>query len=222
MSEKETTVAAESPNRWALARYDVVLHVPERLVGGIPKNPELIKSWLAGRGVTLGVEAVVEAEKEKLDGQLIQEGAWKGFYSDSTGLFIEERNPRGLLKDSAKANPNCGTKTVKAALKKLTVNLRIDPVRIYPTNAEGKPFTEPTGSEERAVHVMTPQGPRTALKKSDYVRDARLSFRLTASHPDLSEAFLRDLLDYGQWFLGIGSDVSQGEGKYIVEKFEKV
>ncbi|MGI0067315.1 MAG: hypothetical protein ACREB9_02670 [Thermoplasmata archaeon] len=208
-----------SANKWALGVYVVTLSV-EKLTGGIPKNPDLIKGWLAGRGVTLGVEPVVKGEAEKLGGQAVEEGSWKGFYLDGKGLFFEARNVRGMLKQAARANG--GTKRVKAALKKLTDNLLIEPARIYPTKADGDTFHEPTESEERAVHVMTPQGPRTALKKSDILRGATIRFSLTTSHPDLTQEFLGDLLDYGQFFLGIGSDVSQGDGKYVVEKFEKV
>ncbi len=210
----------EAPKRWGIATYTVRLHV-ERLVGGIPKNPALIQGWLKGRGITGGVEIETMAKEEaaKLGASAIEEAAWKGFYQDAESLFIEPRNIRGLLKQSARAIPDGGTKTIKAALKKLTDNLAISPSRIRPTR-NGTVFTAPDGSEERAVHVMTPQGPRTALKRSDYVMHADLDFSLTPSHPDLKEAWLRDLLEYAAEFLGVGSDVSQDEGKFRVVSWD--
>lgn len=209
--------------RWALAHYRVRLHV-DRLVGGIPKNPELIKAWLIGRGVTLGVETLAKEEAAKLppeDENTIIEGAWKGFFKDEMGLFIEPRNIRGMLKQSARAIPEGGTKTVKAALKKLTDNLAIAPSRIR-MGRSGKYLTEPDGCEERAVHVMTPKGPRTALKRSDYVLNVEVEFTMSPSHPDLTEAWLKDLVEYASVYLGLGSDVSQEEGKFRLKDWEKL
>lgn len=95
----------------------------------------------------------MEAEKEKLDGQLIAEGSWKGFYSDEQGLFIEARNVRGMLKQAARANG--GTKVVRAALKKLTDNLRIEPTRVHFKNAQGRTLREPNPSRPgRIKHAV--------------------------------------------------------------------
>ena len=208
-----------TPNRWANATYVVRLRV-DRLVGGIPRNPELIKGWLLGRGITGGVETLAAEEAAKLDGSAIEEGAWKGFFRDYEGIFIEPRNVRGFLKQAARAIPDGGTKTIKAALKKLTDNLVILPSRIHFERPTG-PVMDPDGSEERAIHVRTPQGNRTALKRSDYVRDAEVTFSLYPSHPDLKEEWLKDLFEYGSAYLGLGSDVSQDEGKFRLLTWER-
>lgn len=220
-STANPSAGADTADRWAQGRYHVVLNV-EKLTGGIPKNPEMIKGWLAARGVRLGLEATATAEAEKLGDTATEEASWKGFYSDENGLFIEARNIRGMLKQAARAAGT--TKVVKAALKKLTDNLRIEPERIYPYH-DGVIFTpikEASEQEERAVHVITPAGPRTGLKRSDILRNVRLNFDLVPSHPDLSEIVLRELVTYASLYLGVGSDVSQGDGHFRVVEFKRV
>ncbi len=211
-------------NPWALSRYRVRLHI-DHLVGGIPRDPTIIASWLAGRGVKTNVEAVAKAEAEDI--MAAQERSWKGFKQDSVGVYIEDRNIKGLLKQAARALEMSKKKVDKehvyipAVLKKVSDNLLVEPRKIYPTR-NLKKFQSPDGSEERAVHAMTAQGPRTGLKRSDYLDDVELEFFLSPSHADLTQRVLHSLVEYASFYLGIGSDVSQGDGKFQLVAFDKL
>jgi hypothetical protein len=45
-------------------------------------------------------------------------------------------------------------------------------------NREGQPLTEPTGVREKAIHVLTPMGQRSALKAFEYIENAVIEFPL--------------------------------------------
>jgi len=75
--------------------------------------------------------------------------------------------------------------------------------------------------------VVTPQGPRTAIKRVDYVQHVSFSFEVwvltTAAQEKrhVGEEELKRMLALGQEN-GLGADRSQGQGKFEVTAFEKV
>ena len=64
-------------------KFEVEIQMRTRIVGGIPKSPEMIKGWLQSRGL----EDLEEATKEEMADQLT-EGQWQGFKKDETGIYI--------------------------------------------------------------------------------------------------------------------------------------
>ena len=86
---------------------------------------------------------------------------------------------------------------------------------------------EPDGNEEGPIHVQTPLGPRTALKKVDYCEGVELTFEIWVlkTHPSdsryLGEKDIVEMLTFGQED-GIGADRSQGMGKFDVADFTVV
>ena len=87
---------------------------------------------------------------------------------------------------------------------------------------------EPDGQEEGPIHVQTAQGPRTAIKRVDYVEDVSLSFEVwTLKKQNNSDAEkkrhigkedLEKMLALAQEN-GLGADRSQGSGKFDVIEF---
>ena len=76
---------------------------------------------------------------------------------------------------------------------------------------------EPTGSREKPVHVMTARGPRSALKRTDYVSHVKLVCRLKVLDDGfISERVLRTILDHAS-ANGLGCDRSQGYGTFDYE-----
>jgi len=89
---------------------------------------------------------------------------------------------------------------------------------------DGSYVTEPDGQLVGAIHVTTRQGPRTAIKKQDYVANADLTFTVKALNEPMEtkdkkkihpEDMLKIILDYGQ-DIGLGKDRSQGGGTFQV------
>src|SRR3954469_16672730 len=90
--------------------YDLILHV-DRLVGGIPKHPEIIKRWqeahLTGKpgepnAATATDETLALLGPQALDPDEVVAGIWTGFVTDKDGnLGWEARTVKAMLKESA-------------------------------------------------------------------------------------------------------------------------
>ena len=96
-----------------------------------------------------------------------------------------------------------------------------DPMRIY------LDAVEPDGYEERPIHVQTAQGPRTAIKRVDYVQDKTMAFQIwvlktaPAETRHIGETEIVAMLRFSQEN-GLGGDRSQGGGKFDVIEFAKI
>ena len=197
----------------------------EKLCGGVPKNENTIKSWVESKtGHTdkqaeeLAAEAV-EAMKEQLT-----DASWNGFKQDAEhGLYIEPRQVKAMLRE-------CFTMQRVFVKKKgskqihqhgLEIKGLEHPSRIYLGRAEAD------GDDEGPIHVMTAQGPRSALKRVDYVEGATLTFELwrfktvATEKRHISHDALVAALTLAQEN-GLGADRSQGRGKFDVTKFETI
>ena len=105
---------------------------------------------------------------------------------------------------------------------KVAERLMIDNARIY-FERDGVLLKEADGNEDRAIHVIGAQGPRTALKRVDFVNapaalhyDGRF-LKDGVVDKDLIDFFLRYAC-YG----GLGADRSQGNGMFVVHPIELV
>lgn len=86
-----------------------------------------------------------------------------------------------------------------------------------PFMRDGKPLTDVDGREEKAIHVITPQGPRSALKRYDFIRaGVELTFSVRILRDGVvTEHDLLRMLEHGQ-DNGLGSGRSQGNGRFEV------
>jgi len=80
---------------------------------------------------------------------------------------------------------------------------------------------DPDGCIESAIHVMTPRGPRSALKRCDYVQQATASFEIWVAGATVTTKDLKELLMLGQE-VGLGASRSQGYGKFTLEEFKPI
>jgi len=191
-------------------KYEVELQMRERIVGGIPKDPEIIEGWLKARGL----QDVAEATKEEMADQ-ITEGAWQGFKSNQHGLYIEARQVKAMLKEAA--NIVRHVIKFKGYMKaRLAERVFIRPTRI------SLGVDEPTGTIERPIHVNTRMGPRDALKRCDYVEEAFIAFDMWVLDDGvLTDAHFEALFEYAGEN-GLGADRSQGEGQFDCVRLEEV
>jgi hypothetical protein len=84
----------------------------------------------------------------------------------------------------------------------------------------------PDSVDSRPISVVTRQGPRTALKRFEFVVQPRITFQILVlangvGNGLIGEEELRRMLEFGG-MLGIGADRSQGEGVFTVVEFAQV
>ena len=230
-------------------RFSVELSIKNRIVGGIPTDPELIKGWIEAN-----VPAVDEAQKEKLAAATLadvqahtdekSEKMWTTFKKDSLGPYTESRCVKAMLKEAAnvlrellikeeaaskKADAKAAGTDFKAEksrytnLKaKLAERLFVEDEIIHILR-DGKVLAKVDGDEERPIHVITAQGPRSALKKVDFIKaPAVLKFNVRFLKDGvIDEDLLRTLFEYSG-YNGFGSDRSQGNGLFELTALSEI
>lgn len=243
----KSILAAQS--MWA--RYNIELEFRNRVIGGIPNDPELIKGWIQAN-----MPAKTEEERKKIEAATMSElpklteekaeGMWTTFKGDDKGLYLEGRCAKAMFKESAnilrdflikdeaedrKSKKKDAEKNGKEAEKegksrftalkaKLAERLYVEEDKLY-LMRNGDFIKKPHGNEEKPIHIMTAQGPRTALKRFDYIEaPAQVKFTVRLLRDDIvDEDLVRVLLEHSAWN-GLGADRSQGNGLFSVLKVE--
>jgi hypothetical protein len=217
-------------------QYRARLVFRDKLLGGIPKDPQLIEGWLRSRaGLTetneirhvmlrtlgeLGVEASADMSFEQLEQASAAVAARKqttGFKVGEQGLYIEARQVKAMLKEST--------------------NVVFGGERFGPTRKGPKPFVaehvfvepdrlwlgarEPHGVEMTIGHLIGPTGPRSIVGYHEFVQDATLEFRVLTMRDCLSPEQWADLWVHAQEN-GLGALRSQGFGRFFIEQWERV
>lgn len=207
--------------------YQLELRV-SRLIGGIPRHPEIVRRWQEARwpeltsklqpGDPASPAEAAEITIENLGAQALSDeetkGIWTGFLEREGSLVVEARQIKAMLKESANIVkdmlPGKGGKTLplRARLaERVFVKPLFIPLGVTEPNGGGEPI-------ERPIHVMTRQGPRTALKRTDYVDDAKIVCELKVLNDGvITEPMLRFILDHAAEN-GLGTDRSQNQGVF--------
>lgn len=225
--------------------YNVQLTFRDKICGGMPKNPELLKGWIAA--TTKHEDELTDKQVEEAREALLeptQDKSWNTFPADDKGLFIWCRAVKALFKESASMlrvnTQRLGSKQIfqhgfeiKPTGAALAAAMGVKQVLENGTRVVGKQKhdriylgkTAPDGYDEGPIHVQTPQGPRSAIKRVDYATDVVLEFEVWVLHTapaekrHVGEDELVEMLRFGQEN-GLGADRSQGHGKFDVTHFE--
>jgi len=222
--------------------YRVRLRVIDKLVGGIPSSPSVIKGWLKAR-MEVGDRELQELVEQTLaerfpdrqptvdelaDALLSTEAApsINGFKRiPGTGeLAYEGRCMKAAIKEFANsAYPGTewpGKEKIAKGFRKglmSTLAERVFVREIY----IGLGVKEPTGVEERVKHVTTPQGPRSSISRVEYVQQPTLEFHLRVRDDFLPwEAWAR-IWQVGEE-IGIGADRGRSDGRFELLAFERL
>ena len=220
-------------------RFTVTLAFDDRVVGGIPAlygDPEeqdaQLRAWIKTQSGAEAPASLVEEMKGDPDFPETEESPLNAFKRDDTGLYIEARQVKAMLREAAQRLGYLVSKRGSRQVLQHDLHVRnhLDP------DSQKLHFTtlvEDTGEmvyvtdddanlniDERPISVMTRQGPRTALKKSEYVVNAHLACSVYVLHDGIGKGLIDDdalanMLDLGQW-LGLGADRSQGAGTFTV------
>lgn len=198
--------------------YNLHLQFLDKLMAGVPKHPDLIASWLEARKPSetafakledpILIPALAEQVITEVQAEATQENkVWCGFKVDTDrGLYVDGYHVKAHLKDLANIlQAHTGIKNLKA---KLADRLFI----LEPCLYLGK--TEPDGYWEHPVHVMTMQGPRSALKRNDYVERVTIDATLAIlNDPVIKTPLLETILQLGS-VKGFGAERGLGHGRY--------
>jgi len=145
-------------------KYNVKIEFTRRVVGAIPKNPEVIDAWVKARGKKAGrtpkqLEELKKMIEEQVGADEEAEKRWVGFKQDEKGIFLEDRNVKAMLRESANTLDAFRGKGAVARRQTFQHGLFVEPARIY-FRRDGEIIREPDGQQERTIHVITPLGPK--------------------------------------------------------------
>ena len=211
---KAKVVEEQVPKHPAL--YDLVVHFQEKFLGSSPADPEVYAKFIASRKKEALEAAGEEVETLPVDEQ--EYAGWSVFHRDEQGLFTFDYRLRGFFKAAAAAVT--GRVVMPGFKSKIDKWVFCFPRRIYLTDAMGNHILEPHGVYERAIRIITPKGPRTTLKRSDYV-DAGTMLKarvmvLPLGSSVITEKMLRSWLGYGA-LVGMGERRTDGFGRFTYE-----
>jgi len=207
--------------------YLVTIELSEKVYGGMPKNRELIKAWVAARtGFNDELTEAQTAEHLETMTEGVAEGMWTGFPVDATGIFIHSRQIKAMLREGA-TMLNI-TKKKRGSKQVIQHGFEVKNPGDFGQRHYFSPNSrEPDGSDEGPIHVQTAKGPRTALKRQDFVEGRQLTFAVwvlsteSGESRHLGENEIVSMLRHAQEN-GLGASRSQGNGKFVVKAFAKV
>lgn len=223
------------------ATYTVRLRVIDKMVGGIPSSPSVIKGWLKAR-MELGDRDLQEMvdktlverfpdrqpSPDELADALMETDAApsvNGFkrIPDTGELAYEGRCMKAALKEFMNsAYPGVewpGKDKVAKGFRKGLMSTAAERVFVDEVLI-GLGTKEPTGVEERIKHVMTPQGPRSSINRVEYVQEPELSFTLRVRDDFLPLAAWSRIWQAGEQ-IGIGSDRGRSDGRFELLAFDR-
>lgn len=218
------------------AEYRVKLRFRDKLMAGIPANPEIIEAWLRKNWLgsdqerrllfiqtlrELGAELNTSlSEEEMLEDavkQIAEQRNGVCFKTNGHGPYIEGRQIKAMLKEVTNilfAGDKWG-KTKKGARNYLAERVFVNPDKVL------LGVSEPTGVDLFVGHVSGPQGPRSTLTYYEYVENAEIEFTVLVT---------QDCIDDDHWPLiwvqaqeiGLGALRSQGHGRFDIIMWEKI
>jgi len=187
--------------------YRVRIKFRDRIVAGVPLDPETLRAWLRLRDREQYIE-------EELGEIAARKGTrLDGFKRDENGLYIESYQMKTGLKQGANVIRRAiGYKgQLRARVKE---RVFVTPKRIH------LGVDKPTGTLVRALSTIMPLGPRSYICESEYVLRPELEFKLWVLDDGVIEReHIEKILNWLQEE-GLGSDRSLDEGKFDVIEFE--
>lgn len=201
--EKETT----EPRGLKTETRRVKIQLLRDMLGTVPKDKEVYKTYIAGKAKSLSPDEVQEEVDTVED---IEAKGWTGFHRDKKGnLFIYDYMIKGFFKEALESCVAAGALNKIPAYKKWIDHLVfIKPRQIY-LNVK-----EPDGDLERPLRTMTPKGERVTLARSDFLQAGRtLEFEvmLLPNTKGITWDILETVFGYGQ-LVGLGQ--WRGSGGY--------
>lgn len=236
----ESIFAAEFAKKKFITRYQVKLQIRDLIVGGIPSDPSVIRKWLEARmelddpalqellAQTVAQRDAPMTAQEKVDVLMksAQAPSVNGFKRNENGeLCYEGRCMKAAIKEAVNSSypgtdyPGKSNAEGVAARKGL-MSTAVERIFVYDTLI-GLGVKEPTRIEERIKHVMTPQGPKSAISSVEVIERPTLQFTVGV-HDDflVREAWAKIWSRLED--IGIGSDRGRSDGSFDLLAFDKL
>ena len=187
---------------------NIKVTLTEDMLGTVPKNKEIYKDYILTKIPSSNID-INENEINTVPD--MEEKGWTGFHTDELGLFVWDYFIKGFLKHAGNVlKDSLGVKALKSKLDDFVFVL---PRKIYLGKAV------PDGVLERPIRVMTPQGPRVSLIRSDFVRAGtgfKFDIVMYPTHKEITLELINTLLGYGK-FMGFGQFRNGGYGRFAYE-----
>ncbi|MBT9174224.1 MAG: hypothetical protein DDT21_02635 [Syntrophomonadaceae bacterium] len=176
-------------------QYQVNFTLIEPLLGTVPKDTEIYKTYIAGKKDSRGnplvpMDSMSDEEVGTVPAGGIENRGWTGFHTDENGCFLYNYAILGFLKEAGNTlKEQLGIKALKSKIDQFVF---VEPRRIYLKAA-------PDGVLERSLRAMTMQGPRVTLVRSDYI-SAGTEFEanlLVLKNKEIDSEIIRAILEYG-------------------------
>jgi hypothetical protein len=217
-------------------KYLVTIRVRDRVLGGVPKNPDKLNEWVRSRmQIKEPDEESERATREVMEtlNEPTEESSWCCFQSDEQGLFVAAMNVKAMLKTVAQL---LGWYTKKMGLRPFTQHFGLEVkgedgsmrIRMKRSTLSGQTVVqEPDGDLEGLVHLNTKSGPRSALRRQDYVDKPIISFQVWLMKTSNSEKRHISEEELKKWLCaaqeeGFSATRSQGHGKFDVIGLERI
>lgn len=217
--------------------YHVELQVLSKIIGGVPKDPDTIRKWIESRiaqGADLELQRVLDETVAAMESEGKDPGntdelfdavarateGGNGFKTIAGQLVYEGRCMKAAIKEAVNvAYPGTTWPKKPAGIKKGL--MRYGAERLFVEEEYiGLGVSEPTGTEQRIKHIITPQGPRSAINVVDFVERPLLSFTLSVLDdflPDDAWGRVWETLEH----IGVGADRARGDGRFELVAWEK-
>lgn len=225
-------------------KLDVEITFLDRLVGGCPKDFDLVMGWLRkGLGVTNQEELLLRANQHMVEmgveGARVDQSADE--LSELTKKMAGEIKTQGFKRD-VHGNPVWEGRFIKAGIKE-SVNILYAKQKWGPTKKGPQGFTAervfpvqdkiPLDGDvmlDLSVgHINGPDGPRSTIGYYEYVERPVIRFQIEQLLSQNTSA-QEPALTFEQWSEvwshlernGLGTMRSQGFGRFVVTKFERL
>lgn len=211
-------------------QFKATAHI-ETLAGGIPSDPNVAKGWLDSKLRTndeliMELVATTMIERGISEEEAVQEVSklkhLNGFKKDDSGLYIEGRQIKAMLKEAVMIAANEGKIASKDWGNPDNRNYLKGIKGWFPEhvhvleNRVHLGVDKPSGVMQRFVH--THRG--TGIQYEEYVDDAKIEFTVITDHDFTEEQWAMIFLTGEQQ--GIGASRSQGYGKFTITDWEKL
>ncbi len=201
----------------------VQIELTEPMLGTIPKNEDVYRMWCE-----------IKAPKEDEALPVFDENrSWTGFHTDVFGLHVYDYQIKGFVKEAASILPEALGFRKKAKtgeeqggfLSGQTIKGRVDnQLFIFPRRVYFIPNKiKPDGYLERSIRVITPQGARVTLGRSDTVEaGTKMAFEIyVLDNSPITFEGLRTVMQYGE-LKGLGQWRNGSYGRFKIVEYEKV
>ena len=231
----ESAIGPEVHTLLSWRTFYVKIEFEDRLVGGVPATlssddrearEKAYQEWVAQQTGEDAPESLVNELAEDPDMPVVEIGPLNAFKRDEDGIYVEARQVKAMLKEAAQ---RLGIVVRQRGARQVLqhdlhvrddLDQRTQKLHPYPSKKDAD------GIDERPISVMTRQGPRTAIKRFEYLEQVQIAFHVKVLKGGVGDnkvtaANLAQMLELGGW-LGLGADRSQGAGLFNVVEFYEV